>query len=58
MKTKTIKLSYQPDGDDFYIMQVTNSTEFMPGRRLNKGQVSDLCASKVWSVTIVPASFK
>jgi hypothetical protein len=66
IKTKTIKLTNgwtqatDTVADTSYrIEQVTDTTEFSPGKMLSKTQVDELCASGHWRVTIVaykPAS--
>ena len=62
-KIAKLKLSYphrmmQPElrakGDHWRVEQATDSTEYAPGAFLDKRTVDELCASKAWSVTIVP----
>jgi hypothetical protein len=36
----------------FHVVEVTNSTEFIPGAELTKKEVDDLCAAKHWTVKI------
>lgn len=53
MKTKTIKFAYLNLTDTFKVVQVTDSTEFVPGQVFPKSKVDDLCVSNRWKVTIV-----
>jgi len=61
MKIKTIKLSDghqiwdKPNVPHWRVVQVTDSIEYTTGQYLERGQVEELCSSKQWKVTIVPA---
>lgn len=57
-KIKTIKLSYPHDPLDapdrrWWVLQVTDSTEFAPRTYLSKAEVDELCSAKDWKVTVV-----
>lgn len=57
VKIKTIKLSSDiSDTDGSYrVLQVKNTTKYVPGQFIVKADVTTLCESDDWDVTVVPA---
>ena len=62
MTTKKIKIAFEPateyaEGvstpDTFRVVFVKNSTEYMPGQTLTRGEVDALCNKSTWDVTLV-----
>lgn len=54
-RIQTIKLGHSRVGiqQAWHVLVVKNSTAFMPGQTLTKGEVDELCFSPRWDVTIV-----
>lgn len=58
-KESRIRFSLQDQPLDpkkpYYCCSVTNSLEYKPGERYTADEVQQLCNSRYWHVTIVPA---
>lgn len=57
IKVKTLKLSadISDTRGEYKVLQLKNSTKFVPGQFIAKADVDAMCEAEDWDVTVVPA---